>query len=95
MTSMTYGTLPSRADFDSAYEAECPEGYYVKLNGRDADLVDWALEDVEPHGVWDADETWSVLLGLVRLWESDDVYAGDVAGELASSILTTLGFEWV
>lgn len=95
MTSMTYGDLPTREAFDAAWEAEGLDSYRVRLNSRDSDALDWACPEFAVAGPWEADELWEILTGLTACWESGDPYAGDAAGDLASSILTTLGFEWV
>jgi len=95
MISMTYGELPTRQEFEAAWEAEDLDCYRVRLNSRDSDILDWAGVGVDPCGDWDPDETWAALTALTACWDSGDPYAGDVAGDLASSILSTLGFEWI
>ncbi len=95
MTSMTYGTLPTRDEFDAAFDAETDGTYRVDLNSRDGDILDWIDVDVDVNGTWDADDAWAVLTALVACWQSGDEYAGEYAGDVASAILATLGFEWV
>lgn len=92
--TLTYGILPTFAAFAAAFEAACPEGvYHVTLNTRDSDLVEWVSA---PGGSeWTAEETWETLARLTNCWAEGDPYAADYAGDFASAILTTLGFEWV
>jgi len=95
---LTYGQLPSREEFDAAFEEEAPAGYRVRLSSRDYDALEWAgLYHYAPRDRWDEDETWEILNALVAAWRrgDDDPYGADYAGDLASSIMTTLGFEWV
>jgi len=95
---LTYGRLPSREEFDAAFEEEAPAGYRVRLSSRDYDALEWAgLYHYAPRDRWDEDETWEILNALVATWSrgDEDPYGADYAGDLASSILTTLGFEWV
>lgn len=98
MISLTFGVLPPRETFDAAFEMECrkTKGFGVDLNSSDSDLLEWAGVCGVPYtGLWDADDTWGVITRLTAQWESGDPYAGDECGQLASSILSTLGFEWV
>jgi len=54
---------------------------------------------VEPEGLkmqFTGDQLYSLLDNLVELWEIDsDSDYSDWAGDFASSILATLGIEWV
>lgn len=94
MQSLTYGVLPNGADLAAAFDS-LDDGYRVNLNPSDCDLLDWAGATVETHGTWDFDDVWEVLARLTNLWAEGDPYAGESAGNLASSILETLGFEWI
>lgn len=95
MKSMTYGILPSRVEFEAAFETQCADGYAVRLNGRDADILDWVGTVSDSHGTWDVDEAWETLALLTNCFNEGDPYASEYAGNLASCILETLGFEWI
>lgn len=96
MQSMTYGNLPTREQFDVAFDAECPGGFRIVLNPSDSRAVDgFKLGD----GCLTADQLWSAITEIVDRWRTD---TGDEAGEyqdqrvdLVSSILYALGFEWI
>lgn len=88
MTSMTYGTLPTRAAFD----AVCPALFKVTLNDRDARLVHGAgLFELTTDGEWSPDTLWEVIGAL----EACYAMGSDEHGDLASTLLSCLGFEWV
>jgi hypothetical protein len=56
---MTYGQLPSREDFEAAFEREVPgSGYRISLSSSDARACDgFKLGD----GEWTADELWNAI----------------------------------
>jgi hypothetical protein len=91
LTTMTYGVLPSRALFDAAFMQECPDGYRVRLGAHDSRTLARTGCAVDSNGGWADFQMWQVLTALVSLWEKGD----DGAGDLASILLTSLGFEWV
>lgn len=80
MKSMTYGRLPSQAEFNKAYDENLEGGKY--RFGNDARMGNAKL---------DASQLWKELKKATTEWEDGD----DEAGEWASSVLITLGFEWV
>lgn len=96
LTTMTYGVLPSRALFDAAYVQEGCEadGFKAVLIAHDARTLARSGATVDAgdfrRGLADF-QLWGALTALVSLWEKGD----DGAGDLASSILTVLGFEWI
>ncbi len=55
-TSMTYGTMPSRGEFDAAFDRECPNGKYnIRLGSSDSRAMDgFNLGD----GEWSATELY-------------------------------------
>lgn len=82
-TTYTYGVLPPRADFDEAYERELGGGKYRIRNDKlvgDCDLS--------------RSELWQLIQDCAKRWRRGG-RKGDMAGDLAHSILTTLGIEWV
>ena len=99
MTAMTYGTLPTRAEFDEAFERECPDGYHMQLGETDSRAVDgFRLGD----GTLTADQLWAGVTEIVAYLPagmSDDDPAElakqDAAMDLVSGIMASLGFEWV
>jgi hypothetical protein len=86
-----------------------PEGqdYRVELKGTDAEVAD--LLDIESDGEWDVDEIYENVKKLNDFADQDDEWyveehgidEGDVeeyreaAMSLASSIMQTLGYEWI
>lgn len=107
MESMTYGELPSKAAFVKRTEAESQYPYPMELVGEDKEVVADLLDDegieefVPKHShklgvrVLDAEAMYRFLSGLKDKYESGEGEENDAAGNLASSILGTLGYEWV
>jgi hypothetical protein len=99
MITLNYGEMPARADFRGAFEAECPDGRYaITLNSSDRvnarrcgldgnDDGELYLEDTHSEGT-----LWRVVSALQYEW---DLCGEEWAGDFASSILYTLGIEWV
>lgn len=80
MRSMTYGKLPSQAEFDAAFDD--------KVDG-----CKYRIRNDKRVGDWDATqgELWAEVYKATREWEEGD----DAAGDWASCVLYTLGFEWI
>jgi hypothetical protein len=78
---MTYGVLPPRAEFKKAFDEEMAGKSYTVRN-------DSILGDVDFD---DASDLYRTLASLVKAMEK----GSDESGDLASAILSTLGFEWV
>lgn len=90
MTSLTYGQLPTKRQFLAAYKRELGDGEYrMRLRGADVDAVRGTV--FESGTSFDVDDTWDGLKELRDKWEEGN----DAAGDLASSILFTLNFEWI
>jgi hypothetical protein len=89
--SMTFGVLPSKAEFMKGWEAsmEGEEEYPYHLKGSDALTAHGA--GVKTSGKVGADELYAILQKLVKANDDGD----DEAGSLASGFLSTLGFEWI
>ena len=88
--SLNYGQLPPKAEFLRIYEDEMgSKSYPMTLRGEDADVMASIKE--REAGNWDADDLWDVLKKLTKKLERGN----DDAGSLASSILETLGIEWI
>ena len=85
--SMTYGTVPTKAAFKKAFEAELGASgiYRIRAGGSSDPLI----HDAE--GDYRADRLFSLVEDLTESWENGN----DDAGSLASDILGTLGIEWV
>ncbi len=81
MRSMTYGILPSRADFDAAFERECPDGTYSIRNDKGG-----------ADGDYTASKLWALVKESAELLNDD---GDEEAGDFASAVLSTLGFEWI
>jgi len=96
VSSLSFGELPSYEEFEEVFEQACPDGFMpLSLNDRDAEVLEWSRAELNPAGPWTVDEAYEAIEHLTELWESGNVYVGDAAGELANSLLETLGFEWV
>lgn len=100
--SLNYGELPTKAEFLRIYEDEMGSKRYTwRLVGRDVDTVNQAVEEhglegVSSAGVRDAAAMYALLKVLADApWEEDDEGRGETPHDLASSILETLGIEWV
>lgn len=78
--SMNYGDMPTRTEFKKAFKDEIAPGRYRIRNDRIVGDAD--LNEAE---------LWKLLQGLRRAFGK----GGDEEGDLASVILSTLGFEWV
>lgn len=99
-TSMSYGVMPTREDFDRAFDAVMANEDDGKLSfGNDPFVGDDRLT---------ASETWEQLQSQLATWEEgehaddcpgDGSCGGDGcpcedAGSWCSSVLGLLGFEW-
>lgn len=83
--SMTYGVLPKRQAFADAFDSatEGRSTYDMVVKGKHPKEV--------ATGDYTEDQLWEMVKALKRAWENGDEDAGD----WASGILTTLGFEWI
>lgn len=87
--SMTYGQMPDYDVFYDAFEAEVGTGVrdrYVITAGNSRDKWTRKVE-----GEYVPKELYALVRRLTEAWERGD----DAAGDLASSILQTLGIEWI
>lgn len=95
MVSLDYGKLPTKKAFMRAYHRELGKDgeYNMKLGASDSEAAEGTVF-IEAAGVpasFDEDEVWTGIKQLKRKWDQGD----DEAGDLASSILYTLNFEWI
>ena len=110
MESMTYGVLPERAGFVERCEDRMPYPMKIvdpdewsalesAINvGIDAHLEAIACEETGPGRltIEDAGSMHTLLRRLIEASESEDWSDGPPAGlDLASAILSTLGYEWI
>lgn len=92
LRSMTFGVMPTEAEFLSAFRAIVGTGTYAIVSrGTDAEVM--------PSGNYDAEELFALVCRLSDIsnrdnGETTDDYA-ELAGACASAILSTLRFEWV
>jgi len=95
--SMTMGKMPSKKDFEEAAEEHLP--YPMTLRGADAKAameVEGGSGSTFTKTYKDADDLYDFVKGLVAVWDKgDDEELGDDAISLGSSIMGTLGFEWI
>jgi hypothetical protein len=96
MQSMTYGNLPTKRQFMAAYEKEFgDDDFAMTLRGRaDMNAVDGTVFEsaIDRSAAFDADDLWKGVKQLTRRWNDD---GDEGAGDLASSILGILEFEWI
>jgi len=83
--TLTYGILPGYDAFSIRFHEACPTGIYEIRNCRELDAV-YPGGNVD----FDFDGLWSLLGECADGWQDNHEM-----GDLASCILTTLGFEWV
>jgi hypothetical protein len=104
VVSMNYGDMPSKSKFIEHTQGHYP--YPMELVGADREVVQDLLNE---EGIEEFDSKYRHKLG-VRILDAEamfrfltqikDMYESehegrDVAGDLASAILGTLGYEWV
>lgn len=88
MRSMSYGELPSFREFIRAFEHIAPSGYFrIRLSRSDARAVEGIIGDDD----YTVNELWVGVNRLTEEWSQGN----DPAGDLASSILSILEFEWI
>ncbi len=87
MKTMNYGEMPSREEFNAAFERECPDGTYVISHGTES--RDRHRPDAGTHT---ASSLWAELERLHNCGWSD---ADDSPWSWIADILGTLGFEWI
>jgi hypothetical protein len=99
MKTLTYGTLPSYFDFNQAFAVITPNGVYA-LRLSDSDARMFEATGVGPYDTqYNCQRLYALCEALV--WEIErpvEVTAeGEEswAGDFCSSILATLGFEWI
>lgn len=88
MTSLTYGVLPEFGEFEKAFDVVVTTGRYrICLSSCDSRAMDkYSLGD----GSYTCEELYKCVQAITQ-----DKDATDEALDVVSSILTTLGFEWV
>jgi hypothetical protein len=93
--SMTFGKMPPKAKWDEHWEAYADSPYYEITigQGRSARAAEARLG---LDGSYDRDELFQKVIDLYNIADSEDDYDGDdSAASWASSIMETLGFEWI
>jgi hypothetical protein len=104
--SMTFGHMPTKKEFTEAYDAALEEDgvgtYRIVFKGLDQRTADKAGFD---SGSYSANELWDLVHALRNLHDQSEGVSGarasrdeevyENAGSVASSIMETLGFEWV
>lgn len=83
--TMTYGVLPGYESFLAHFQYWVADDYYTIR----ASVMDDYIEKYE--GDYTSAQLYEVVRELCERWG----YCEDEAGDLASSILSTLGFEWI
>jgi hypothetical protein len=85
MRTLNFGQLPDLNQFRDSFHSFCPDGIYRVRNSL-----------VIENGDYTVDTLWDLLVKLIDVWDNDPIQeVSEQAGNLASSILETLGFEWV
>ena len=63
LQTLSFGVLPTREAFDSAFDAECPTGYRIQLSGSDSRACDGLkLGD----GTWTSDQLWNAISEIMN-----------------------------
>jgi len=90
MTSMTYGQLPDFKAFDKQFQKVMKgDDYEYTLKGSDASTANKVK--IPTSGYFDSKELYGIIKKLISAWEKGN----DDAGDLASSFMYTLDFEWI
>ena len=79
--SMTYGVMPSRSAFETAFERECPNGTFSVGNDK-----------MHGNRTFTESELWTAVSEAANSWQDE---GDEGAGDWASTVLDSLGFEWV
>ena len=93
--SMTFGKMPSKAKWDEHWAAYADRPWYdiTVGQGRNAQAADARLG---LDGSYDRDELFQKVIDLYNIADAEGDYDGDhSAASYASSIMDSLGFEWV
>lgn len=98
-TSMTYAVMPTREDFDRAFDAVCPDGWFKFGNdpfvGFDSLNASELWRELETQlATWETGEHRDGCPGAGECDGSDDC-PSEQAGSWCSSVLGILGFEWI
>lgn len=106
--TLTFGTVPSFEEFEAACRTDGGIPYCIGLRGADlrnmmsAGLADTGrMQSQHLHGeyldcFYGPEQLYRLVENLVELHHIDsDPKFAEWAGSFASSILSTLGFEWV
>lgn len=88
--SLTYGVLPRFEDFEAAFEAELGDKPFTyTLRGNDAEVA--SELGIPDDGAFSPRKLYKVIETLTEALHDGD----DDAGDIASSILYSLGIEWI
>jgi len=95
--TLTFGVLPEFAEFDAAFDRECPSGFFSfgndKRFGTDEIRSDVLYEELQAAiGEFETGEHRPECPGA---GECDGRCECDEAGQWASCVLGVLGFEWI
>ena len=85
---MTFGEMPTFEEFEKQFGEKVGELYDWELKGEDAKTAERVGLDYAP---FNAQELYNVVEQLTAAFQEGD----DKAGDLASNIMTTLGYEWI
>jgi hypothetical protein len=86
MKSMTFGVMPTFEEFETAFQASCPQGVYRLKHGVPKN------KPIE-EGEYSVSQLWDQINILVTPpW---DLEKDNSAINWASTIMHTLGFEWI
>lgn len=90
---LTYGRMPTLADFRAAYNSSgtrAEDGFSFTWRGSDAECA--SSYGLATHGNLDVDDLYDYI-DVLRMGFTED--GDEKAGDLASAMLDSLGFEWV
>lgn len=98
LITMNFGTLPTFAEFEEAFDREVPSGEYRITMGRsDADAFEGFRLGTDSYR---CSELWAGIVEVAEYVgrdypEDEDTARDDTMMSFVSGILETLGWEWI
>lgn len=91
MIAMTYGTLPTVELFYKQFEEKCPEGTFKIENSK---TLGWYAGTSTV--VYNCGELWTTMQDIcAHAHEAYNESDSEQLLDLASGVMTSLGFEWI
>lgn len=92
--TMTYGTMPTRTEFEGAFACECSEGWYhITLGITDSIALEGFMLS---EGNWNVEGLYHACAEVIAASQDQyDTRDAESALDVVSGVIETLGFEWV